>query len=233
MLPYTTLGLLIFVAVLVPGFVWLRVSEARVFRPRRSPVLEVTELAILGCCFTTGAALLIAALSLVWSPPLLNIPTWMMTSNMAEYLLSNLPQFALFTLLTISLSIAFAAGTARIVYRGRSADPPSWYTVWQELHERSQGNASPFLGLDLIDGQVIEGYLHRYPTPESDNDNQVSLCAPIYYQDKETKERVLSNLDVAIISESKIVKAGVIFLDPLHAEARAEQSTVAKTTADG
>lgn len=230
MLPYTTLGLLIFVAVLIPGLVWLRVSEARVFRPQRSPVLEVTELAILGFCFTTGAALLVAALSLVWSPPLLDILVWITTPNMSDYLLGNLPQFILSGLSTVALSITFAAGTARIVYRGRTADLRSWYTVWQELHKLSQADASPFLGLDLTDGQVIEGVLHRCPTHEGNK--QVSLRAPIYYQDEETKERVLSDLDVAIISESNIVKAGVIFLDPLHAEARSEQSAVAETTAD-
>lgn len=231
MLPYTTLGLLIFVAVLVPGLVWLRISEARIFRPQRSPVLEVAELAILGCCFTAGAALLVATLSLVWSPPLLDILVWTTASNMSDYLLGNLPQFVLSGFLTVALSIIFAAGSARVVYRGRTANLRSWYTVWQELHEIAKADANPFLGLDLTDGQVIEGVLHRCPT--HGDDKQVSLRAPIYYQDEETKERVLSDLDVAIISESKIVKAGVIFLDPLHAEGQSEQSSVAETTADG
>ena len=53
-------GLALFVLLLAPGWVWVRVAEKRQVRPERSPLLEAVVLVITGVVFTSIAVAVIA-----------------------------------------------------------------------------------------------------------------------------------------------------------------------------
>ena len=122
MLPYTALILILFFSALAPGFVWLRVSETRAFRPQRSTALQIAELAILGCAFTLATGLVMVAAGQIWSPPLVSLSEWMAASDRMEYLLNGFWNVALSALLMILLSLSVAGITARAVHRGQPAN---------------------------------------------------------------------------------------------------------------
>lgn len=122
MLPYTALGLILFFSMLAPGFVWLRVSETRTFRPQRSTVLEIAELAILGWAFTLVTGLVVVAAGQIWSPPFVNLSEWIAASDRTEYLVNGFWNVALSAVLIILLSLSIAGLTARAIHRVQPAN---------------------------------------------------------------------------------------------------------------
>lgn len=212
MLPYTALGLILFVSVLAPGFVWLRISETRVIRPPRSTVLEIAELAILGCAFTSATALVVVAAGRIWSPPLVNLSDWIAASDRTEYLLNGFWNVALSALLMIMLSLGAAGLTARFVHRGQPANLRPVRNVWQDIFQTNTDGKKPLLGINLTDGRIVEGYLPEYP--QTDYGNQICLEAPIFHREAANRQRVPSELDIVIIPNARIADIGVMY-DPL------------------
>lgn len=212
MLPYTALGLILFFSMLAPGFVWLRVSETRTFRPQRSTVLEIAELAILGWAFTSVTGLVVVAAGQIWSPPFVNLSEWIAASDRTEYLLNGFWNVALSAILIILLSLSIAGLTARVIHRGQPANLRPGHNVWQDISRSNIDGKKPLLGINLTDGRIIEGYLHKYP--QADYGNQVCLRAPIFYREAANRQRVPSELDIAIIPNTRIADIGVIY-DPL------------------
>lgn len=59
MVPTSLVGVLVFLAAFAPGFVWVRVAEARTLRADRSPLFETVELGFVGATASLIAAALV------------------------------------------------------------------------------------------------------------------------------------------------------------------------------
>lgn len=115
MIPTTVAGLVLFIALLTPGYVWVRATERRVFRPSRSVVLEVAEIVTFGVIFSGAALLLLLAIAEWTGIPLPTAAT--LARSGGAYLRTN-PWASLLSLFAlIAVGSGLAALMAWVVYR--------------------------------------------------------------------------------------------------------------------
>lgn len=228
MLPETTLGLLIFVSVLIPGFVWLHRTERRALRPQRSATLEIAEITIVGCGITFISTLAVIIIGQVFTPPFLKVTEWLSVTNSGYYLVQKFWNTITSVIFILLLSIIVAFFVPKIIYRKSPANIKPGNTVWYDVLGKERGNRQAKLGISLANGTSIEGYLFSYPTDQ--NDDQIALRQPISYRIGNKLEGVIP-VDRVIIPKEQIVSIGVVFTDPPDEESYSAQETDPKTTA--
>lgn len=219
MLPETTLGLLIFVSVLIPGFVWLHRTERRALRPQRSATLEIAEITIVGCGITFISTLATIMIGQVFAPPFLKVTEWLSVTNSGYYLIQKFWNTITSIIFILLLSIIVAFFVPKIIYRKRPANINPGNTVWYDVLGQERGDRQAKLGITLTNGIFIEGLLFSYPTDK--NDDQIALSQPIYCVIDGQED--LLPLDNVIIPKEQIMNIGVIFTHPSLTEPTSAQ----------
>jgi hypothetical protein len=176
-IPGTALGLVLTVAALGPGYIYLRVVERRNARPERSGLLETVELAVVGALASIVALLVVGALA-----------DWTHVAN-AHWLAAHPASYAshhplrLLWLLALTLGLAYliAFVVAHLTHRAPDAIRPAG-SAWTEafIDERPKGSAA-VLTVELRDGRKVEGTLRAH-TPSVDYNRELYLTAPLRVQ---------------------------------------------------
>lgn len=212
MLPGDLVGLILLLAAVAPGYVFLRVAERYRPRPDRSALLETAEVLAIGAACTTVAALLIVGLEGAVHGVVVDVSTW---SEQGNAYLRERPY-------TAARSIGFALVgacvvayvSARIVNRGRPPGIVPGATVRAGVFEpTSRKGWRAWVAVHLKDGSVVEGYLLAYPTGGSDV-QEIALRKPIGRTDPGQQRALVTGVDRVIISADEIAMIGVRIESP-------------------
>jgi hypothetical protein len=177
-IPDTALGLILTVAALGPGYIYLRVAERRSRRPERSGLLEAVELAVIGALASTVALLIVGALA-----------DWFGIANV-HWLGAHPAVYAghhplrLLWLVSAALALAYliAYVAAIVAHHGKPDAIRPAGSAWTEafMSERPKTTAT-VLTVELRDGRRVEGTLQAH-TPNPDDNRELYLIAPIRVQ---------------------------------------------------
>lgn len=126
MIPYTTLGLIVSLAALGPGYLYIRAAEVRSPRPERSGLVEAVELVVIGA-FASTLSLIIVVLVAGWANAV-NAHSLLVTPT----LYFHHHAFAVVELLGLALIAAYllAYVGARTVHRRQTASLRPGVTSW-------------------------------------------------------------------------------------------------------
>jgi hypothetical protein len=194
LIPSTLLGVLVFGASIGPGYVFLRISEPRRYRPNRSALLETAELVSVGG-FTSIIALLIALL-VAGRSGWFDIHSF--GANDRVYASAHPVRCLSFLLATLALSYLIAIAAARFIERKRAPSitpEPTWLHILGDQHLARTVTAT----VELRDGRQFYGQVAVFSV-EGEQLRQLALAAPIKVRvkggdtfDKVDAERILLN----------------------------------------
>ena len=206
-MPDTLLGLVVFAAGAGPGYLYVRLSQARQPRYERSTLEEAAEFIVFGA-LSSGLAVLLA-LTLGDATNLLD--TSELASDPARYVATE----PLRSLLSLVLVIVFSYGgvwllTTKVLHRGEiniSPGETAWYGVFHRMLPEGHG---VYATAELRDGRAVAGLVIGY-TPEPDEPRELVLSRPVngklWLRDKDGKAVelpdtfiVLQGADIAAVS---------------------------------
>lgn len=176
MIPATALGLVVAIAALGPGYVFIRVSERRNARAERSGLLETVELAVIGAFATTVA--LVVVLAIAGAADIVNIHA--LGKDSSQYS-RNHPLRLLWVFGIVVLTAYGIAWTAaRLVNRKQSPSIRPAATAWDEAFDPARPPSTNALRatVELRDGRRVEGTL-RAATAGAAENRELMLKAPI------------------------------------------------------
>jgi hypothetical protein len=208
-----SLGVLVIVLALVPGWLYLRLRERR--RPPSSAtglsqLLQVVAAGLL----TTGISVLV--LSLVLSliphrrlPWLIDLRAWGALGD--DYLRHNVRNSVISVAVVLVLASLAALALDRL-QRSDSSDrfhPES--SVWgQALGNRPNGTV-PWVGLKLRDGPLVEGVLHSLSFGHEDQDERdIAITRPIRVTDEDGGSAREVEIDRVVVPGREIQYISVI-----------------------
>lgn len=185
--------------VLLPGLVWLWVSERRIPRTARPGALAVAEASGIGAAATLMTSFLLFALG-SWLEWPFAFGDWVSHPAAFAVDLGRSPVGVAFVLLAEPLLAAFGAGVlAAWIHRKKPVIAPG-STVLHEALGGDTGDETKFVAITMKDGRIIEGWMGSYPTDPAER--LLSVTAPIYVTDpgepvsSEAKaDQVIVNMD--------------------------------------
>ena len=175
MLPDTLLGLVLFAAGAGPGYLYVRLSEARQPRRERTALSEAAELVVFGALSSAVAFLI--ALTIGEVTDLLD--TAQLASDPTRYVATE----PLRSLLALVLVVVVSYGgvwlaTTQILHRGEATISPgetAWYGVFHRMLPKDHG---VYATVELRDGRAVAGLVIAY-TPEPDDPREIVLSRPV------------------------------------------------------
>ena len=179
MTPDTTVGLVVFLAALGPGYVYIRVAERRRPRADRSGLLEAVELVVIGAAAST-AVLLVT----VWAADVVHAVNAVQLARRphAYFHRHTLAVLALL-LVVLVFAYAFAAVVALLIHRRETGsirpEATSWYDAFWE--DRPGRTDIVVVTVELRDQRKVTGVLRSF-TIGLDDSRELGLCAPIAVQ---------------------------------------------------
>lgn len=196
MIPNSLLGLLLFLAGIGPGYVYVLVAERREPRVERSPFLEAASLFVVGG-LTTGVA---AVLVLI----LLEAAGWLdferLIETPAKYLAREPFPILSALLLALALGYLLAWSLALLVYRGKEPTLRPHLSVWWQTIGEAKKSGAVFATVELIDGRIIDGYVYTYTLAEVDvAQRDLCLQRPIFARPSARVERALLDIDYLVL----------------------------------
>lgn len=176
MLPAAPFAFLILLA-LLPGWVFVRLSEKMGPRPDRSPLTELLELAAAGLSALTTASLIVAGLSLRRNSGFFNVESWARTRH--QYLGDHLGAALASTTMAIFLSCVLAVVFWLVLYGRRPAGFRAGSSVWMDCLAHPPSGMANWIGVHRRDGSLVEGLLHSFTAGPGDDTREISLKGPI------------------------------------------------------
>lgn len=176
MIPTTTVGLVVLLATLGPGYLYLRVAEGRQPRTERSGLLEAVELIVTGAVASTAASLVTIL-----------VGNWLGIVSVSDLARQPDPYFRAHTSLIIgvgafvlALAYVIAGAAALVVHRKQavSVKPAntSWYDAFWE--NRPTADHLTIVTLELRNGRTVVGVLSSFTVGLEDS-REIGLRAPI------------------------------------------------------
>jgi hypothetical protein len=227
-MPTTLSGVVIFVALLVPGLLYHVQRSARVPQRALSPLLETATLATVSLGTNVVTVGVFAALR-TWalrehSPD----PTRVLEKGSA-YIIPNVGYIAAwgFGFVVVSCAIAVLLGTLHDRLASSVGflaplivDVSAWYRVF----ERGPEGSAVYVGCDMRDGSYVAGVLAWYSTEVDETaDRDVVLAPPLLSKRNGTVETV-DGFARLIISARDVSRFYVSFLKPEALEPNATRS---------
>ena len=219
MTPTTVVGVIVFLAVLLPGFAWLWISERRGPMTTRSPSVAIAELAVVGTFAAAIAFTLVVLLgtALSW---LVDVRAVLRATDLSAFLADHMWQSLASCFLQILGGTGLAGGLAAIARKpGRTTFHPG-STVLHQVMEEDRVTAQrekevidgqtvqAMVALTTRDGTVIEGYLRCFPADREES--YLAIEAPIFMtRDDGIGERVKQPADAVVVNLDHIVHAAV------------------------
>lgn len=175
MLPDTLLGLVVFAAGAGPGYLYVRLSQARQPRYERSALEEAAEFVVFGA-LSSGIAVLLA-LTVGEATNLLD------TSKLAEDPTRYVATEPLRSVVALVLVLGVSYGgvwvvTTRVLHPGKPTISPgetAWYGVFHRMLPVDHG---VYATVELRDGRAVAGLVIGY-TPEPDDPRELVLSKPV------------------------------------------------------
>lgn len=225
MVPSSLLGLVLFVALLAPGFAYVLLRERTTPRGVFSPFRESLTVVFASVACLAAVALLHTGLRALLPDHTLNVRE--LVRDPASYAREHHVSVAWwsFALLVGAVGIGVAAAHPRVLdiskrlgfsrvlgsmtgSNGGSIDTRSaWHKV---MHMYDEEGAGPiFVGASMDDGSYVQGRLYSFsPVPEETQDREILLSAPISLT---SKEGLTGRVDAqfSVISARRIVRLDV------------------------
>ncbi len=183
-MPTTALGLIVFVAFLVPGFISYSQRRQLTITPKVSPLMETASIVTISLVTNLAALSLLVVARLLWGEEVAPDVRAMIGDGWI-YTNRHLPKVFAWSLglLTISCGLAFvSARPNRVSNRIRSwiapviTNDPAWYHVF----ESGPPDTYIYVTCLVSDGVRIEGFLDWYSTePDETSDRDLVLAEPI------------------------------------------------------
>ncbi len=175
MLPDTLLGLVVFAAGAGPGYLYVRLSQARQPRYERSTLEEAAEFVVFGA-LSSGIAVLLA---LAFGEATNLINTTALAAEPTRYVATE-PLRSLFSLVIV---VAISYGgvwllTTKVLHPGDATISPgetAWYGVFHRMLPKDHG---VYATVELRDGRAVAGLVIAY-TPEPDDPRELVLSRPV------------------------------------------------------
>jgi hypothetical protein len=206
-IPGNLVGLILFLAAVAPGYVFVRTSERFRARPGRSALLEAAELLVIGAACTTIASLIAVGLAEWLGGGFLDIPAWAEQGN--DYLRGEPYRLAWSVGFVLLVASAAAFGLAHLANRGRTGDIVLGVTVWSGAFEAAGHKGQrAWLTAHLHDGRIVEGYVKGYPTGASDV-QALALQRPITVTETNGSRALVPGTNLVIIDAGQIAMIGV------------------------
>lgn len=216
-MPSSLTGLVLFVVLLIPGFIHYIQRRRRVPQSSLSPLVETATLVSVSV-FTDLLAIGVFGLIRTFAPD--HTPD--VRRMFVEGLDYTAPRVAYIVawavcLLTISsaLAVLLAVRLGFVQKLSDSATPiirdiPAWYFVFESGPE----GTSTFVGCDLRDGTYLSGQLDWYSTEVNEiADRDLVLARPITFYDPDGESQNVAFPRV-IVSARDITRLYVSFIDP-------------------
>jgi hypothetical protein len=201
LIPSTLLGLILLLAGIGPGYVFVREAERREPRIERSQLLEAAELLVVGAVLSTAAALVV--LIITQATGALDLEA--LANNGVKYILREPIPNLTALLATLLLSYGAAYVLARAVHRGRQPTLyPNRAVWWQEIADLKT-SGPVFTTVELRDGRVIDGYVSAYTIDADADRRDMALQRPIFVRARRQPNRALLDVDRLILSDREIV----------------------------
>lgn len=165
MIPSTLLGLVVLAASIGPGYVWVRVAEARVPRGPRTQLLEIAELIVIGGLSSTVAFLGVLSFA-SWSS-VSWIDTDALAADGADYVIRHPTRGLSVVLVGLALAYAGTYAVARwVFYRGYPPRIGHGFSAWSSMLTPKDPDQAAYATVDLRDGTTIAGWVQQVTTGE-------------------------------------------------------------------
>jgi flagellar biogenesis protein FliO len=200
--PPTTLGALLLVLALVPGWIYLRLVERLQPPSGTSGLHQLLEVLAVGVATTGVSAIAVVLVPHRLLPFTLDVAAWAKDD-------AYLRPHARAAVASVAVVFGLAVLLAYLLYRLRALRTPREFSSQQDVWVRSIGSRPkgqhPYIGLHLADGQLIEGPLHSYTFGAEAGKRDIALSGPIRITaaGQSTPHKHL-NLDRLVVPESKI-----------------------------
>jgi hypothetical protein len=201
--PDTVLGLVVLLASLGPGFVYLRVAERRGPRVPRSGLIESVELVVLGAAASAVTVLVVAlgaaALRILTISALARTPAAYYHRH--PVLVIGLAAAALIAAYPVAWAMA------RVVYRGKPVtNVPG--SAWSRMltDARPSKDHGVFATVELRDGRKLSGTVASYTLDEENPNREIALWEPRILMPGQTRPSQLGLEDrFVLLREADVV----------------------------
>jgi hypothetical protein len=228
-IPSTTLGLVVFLAALGPGYVYLRVAERRTARPERSGLVEAVELVVIGALASSLTLLVVVSIA----DTLNAIDVRSLSSAPRRYF--DRHTLTVLWLLALALALAYVVAyvAARSMHRHRRPTIRPGGTSWQTAFDfgRPTKDHVVVVNLELRDHRLFAGILGGFTVDEQDN-REIWLVAPLAVRKGPRAEaQVMVGDEFIIVRESDIVTVTGRYLPGKAETSRRQSSTEERPSA--
>ncbi len=213
MIPTTVLGLLLFVAVLGPGYAWVRYTETRSPRPQRSGVLEAADVVFIGAFATTLALVAV----FIVGPLVTEFPRLHEVVQDAQGFLRDRPYDAFASAAAVLvLSVGGTLAVASVIYGKREKPIRPGSTVWHDVFRVGGKHRDISVSVQVTGGRIVEGLFLSHVMDTDAKEKDLALQAPLYMwteqQEDGHRQRLVLPNDRVIIPGSSIEIVWVRYL---------------------
>lgn len=174
-MPVDLLGLILFLTAVSPGYVYLRIAEARKPRPTRPTLVQTVEIFLIGSVFTGLAGVGVSAFM---QDQFGLLDGWI--SDSGQYWKEHYNLVATWVTCVIVVAHGAAAGTARFIYRNVPPGYSPGGSVWTQMLARDHDETLVFVSAHLADANVVSGYVSGFDLDAERSQRDLALQAPIY-----------------------------------------------------
>lgn len=222
MIPGSITALLLFVAGLGPGYVFLRTAETRRPHPDRSDLLETIEILGIGLLVTAFGALVALLAGAVFPHVLVEGNDWLSGGN--DYLRSEVLRPIRSAALTLAIAVVLAWGFPRLLYRKAGKRLAVGISAWQRYLDGEEEVAKWAQAL-MRDGRIVEGVVDSFTFDVSTptDDRELALVPPFFVTAPGSERTPYSAGRVLIIPGREIVQLAVSDVRARHADSQRRQ----------
>jgi hypothetical protein len=202
-MPSNIFSVIILLAALAPGFVYLQAYQRRSLRDTRSATAETVEMFAFGALATLLAGLTVLVLGQL-TPAFVTLDVLLKgTSGLGTIPWKVIASASL--TLALSTSISGLAGTLLGNRRSsRVATVREGILAVRVLTARSPKGRRPYLAVELNDGRLVEGYLWYASTHEDPARRDIALQKPLAWSGNGQRERTKATAERVLIPGSMI-----------------------------
>ena len=211
MIPTTLLGVVLLIAGLAPGYVYVRTSERRAPRIDRSRLLEVAEVLGVGLMLTGLSSVVVSFVGRTAPTAFVDIRDWIAGGN--SYLRDHPYEVTASVGLALAGSLLASWSLARLVHRGAAASLRPELSIWHQIFGPNP-DTPKFVHARLRDGSVVEGFAFAYTFNRELVDREIALQKPMFMSESAAAERQPINADALILRGDDILQLAVTLWRP-------------------
>jgi len=176
LIPTSLVGVILFAASIGPGYVYVRLSELREPRQKRSALLEAAELVFVGAIASSVAVLL--SIAIATTTDLADVKA--LSAHTRNYVLEH--PLRVLGLIAIGLAISYG-GTALVAVLAHRGSPPTikpGYSAWDLMLVDKPNEYRQYATAELRDGRVLSGFVGGFTLePDEPAKRELILVAPV------------------------------------------------------